>query len=122
MILNKNHPDFEFNDDYFFYLLENNIPFDREDICEFIDGWCYLVKRAEFCDNWTRHITTICELKDHYYAVEWDAGLTKYGEDYYDEQPYEVFPEEEKRVFTVNKWKNKNGDTICEFYKEEKNE
>lgn len=122
MILDKDNPNFEYNDNFFQYLIDNNITFDREDICEFIEGWCYLVKRAEFCDNWTRHITTICKLNEHYYAIEWDAGLTKYGEDYYDEQPYEVFPEEEKQVFVVNKWKNKNGDTICEFYTKKKNE
>ena len=121
MILDKNNPNFEFNDNYFQYLIDNNITFDREDICEFIDCYCYFVKRAEFCDRWTRHITTICKLNERYYAVEWDAGLTEYGENYYDEQPYEVFPEEEKQIFIVNKWKNKDGDTICEFYKKEKN-
>ena len=122
MILDKDNPNFEFNEDYFFYLLENNIPFDREDLQEFIDYGHYLTKRAEYCDNWTRHIITICEIKDRYYAVEWDAGLTDYGEDYFDDQPYEVFPEEEKQVFIVNKWKNKDGNTICEFYTKEKNE
>ena len=122
MILDKDNPNFEFNDNYFQYLIDNNITFDREDIREFIDCYCYFVKRAEFCDRWTRHIITICKLNEHYYAVEWDAGLTDYGEDYFDEQPYEVFPEEEKQVFIINKWKNKDGSTICEFYTKEKNE
>lgn len=121
MILDKDNPDFEYNDNFFQYLLDNNIEFDEEDIKEFINCYCYLTKKAGTWDNcWIEHITTICKLNEHYYAVEWDAGLTEYVENHYDKQPYEVFPEEERRIFIINKWKNKDGNIICEFYKDGK--
>lgn len=119
MTFNKNDFNFEFCDDYFIYLFENNVPFDREDIREFIEGWQYITKRDEFYDRWTRHITTICELNNHYYAVEWDAGLTEMQEDEFYCQPYEVFPEEEQRLITFTKWKNKENNLICETMNDE---
>lgn len=57
--------------------------------------------------RWTMPMTTIFKVGDRFFCVEWEAGLTEYQENSYENQPYEVFPKREHIV--VNRWYTKNG-------------
>ena len=106
MCIDKNDLEhFEFNEQYFQYLIDNNKEFDEEDLREFMDICFEESIHGTDLDRWTRHITTICKLNDKYYAVEWEQGLTEYQEDYIEEQPYEVESYEE--VVVIKKWRKK---------------
>lgn len=102
--IDKNDDNFVFCDDYFQYLIDNHITWDREDISEFIDGWEVETQKAEDLDRWTRGMTTICQLGDKYFAVDWEEGLTEYQENWFDNQPYEVELHEYQKVITVHEW------------------
>lgn len=47
--------------------------------------------------RWTRHVTTIFEVKGGLFALEWQQGLTEDCDDEFYNQPYEV----EKKEKTV---------------------
>ena len=109
MILNKNHPDFEFNDTYFLYLIDNHYDFDEEDIKMFIEC-CEINRVPQELRRWTRWINSICEVKDRYFIVGWDEGLTEYQDDVCYDQPIEVELHEWDEVKTVHmrEWRKKN--------------
>ena len=57
--------------------------------------------------RWTMPMTTIFRVGDRFIGVDWEAGLTEYQENSYENQPYEVFPKQEQVV--VTRWYTKNG-------------
>ena len=61
--------------------------------------------------RWSRTNTSICQVGDRYFKVEWEQGLTENQEDYYGEQPVEVELFEEERTvtktFMYREWKEK---------------
>lgn len=42
------------------------------------------------CGRWTQRITTIVNINDELWAVDWDHGLTEHQESEYYNQPYRV--------------------------------
>lgn len=58
-------------------------------------------------ERWTMPMTTIFKVGNRFFCVEWEAGLTEYQENSYENQPYEVFPRREHIV--VNRWYTKTG-------------
>lgn len=114
IILDKEDKDFEFSDNYFLYLINNNICFDSEDIAEFIDR--YEIKRnPQEPRRWSRWVECICKIQDRYFITGYDQGLTEYQEDeYYDNEIIEVQPIETIKQIAVTYWVNKEGRTICE--------
>lgn len=40
--------------------------------------------------RWTRTVTSIIELGDRYFSINWEEGLTEYQENMYYNQPIEV--------------------------------
>ena len=57
--------------------------------------------------RWTMPISTVFKIGDRFLRVDWEAGLTEYQENSYEEQPYEVFPKQEKIV--VTRWYTSDG-------------
>lgn len=57
--------------------------------------------------RWTMPISTVFKIGDRFLRVDWEAGLTEYQENSYEEQPYEVFPKQEKVV--VTRWYTSDG-------------
>lgn len=57
--------------------------------------------------RWTMPMTTIFKVGNRFFCVEWEAGLTEYQENSYENQSYEVFPRREHIV--VNRWYTKTG-------------
>ena len=113
MTFDKNNPNFIFNDDYFAYLIDNNIEFDEEDIKMFIE--CCEVERIREQDlgRWTRLIISICQVFDKYYAVSWEAGLTEHQEDLFDDTDIiEVHPVEKEEIVIFTDWMDNNNKLI----------
>ena len=85
MCIDKDSENFEgFTEEYFIFLLENEIPFDKEDFCEMIDRFEFQRVVGELC-RWTRIIHSICKIKNKYYDINWEQGLTEHQEDLYDD-------------------------------------
>ena len=106
-MFDKNNPNFEFTEEYFEYLLNNKKVFDEEDIKMIIECYAIETSYGEF-HRWDREATTICQIKDKYYAIDWRQGLTEMQEDsYWDSQPYEVIPVEYQKTVIVKKWYKK---------------
>jgi hypothetical protein len=53
-------------------------------------------------DRWTRPISSILRIGERFFQLNWDKGLTEYQEDYFDEQPFEVFCKE--KVVVERDW------------------
>lgn len=58
-------------------------------------------------DRWNRYVTSIVELCDRTFCIEWQQGLTENQPDYFDEQPYEVIKKTRKKTITVTEWDKK---------------
>lgn len=56
-------------------------------------------------ERWVRPVTTVIQIGQRYFAIDWFEGLTEYQSNYYEGQPYEVIPEE--KVITTIEWRNK---------------
>lgn len=52
--------------------------------------------------RWTREVTTIFQIGDDFYALDWRRALTEMQEHEFWEQPYKVKKVEE--VVTVHRW------------------
>ena len=52
--------------------------------------------------RWNRYMTTIIKVKDRYFGVGWQAGLTEYQENIYDGPVYEVKPV--KKMVEITEW------------------
>ena len=57
--------------------------------------------------RWTAYITSIIQVEDKFFQINWEQGLTEYQEDSFGNQPQEVEPYEETIVVTKYKLKNK---------------
>lgn len=68
--------------------------------------WEYEID-ASYGENrrWSRSVTTIVQLGDRYFAIEWEEGLTEMQENEFYEQPYEV--EKTEKTVVVTEWKAK---------------
>ena len=55
-------------------------------------------------NRWTRNMTTIIQVDDEYFSIDWERGLTEMQEDYYPYQPIKVKREERKVTRTVVEW------------------
>ena len=85
MCIDKDSENFEgFTEEYFLFLIENNIPFDKEDFCEMVDRFEIGHSMGE-PRRWTRTIYSICKIQDKYYCINWEQGLTEYQENLYDD-------------------------------------
>lgn len=54
--------------------------------------------------RWTRVVTSIIEIKDRTFAIDWEEGLTEYQENEYYYQPYEVKLHSYEKTIVVNEW------------------
>ena len=52
--------------------------------------------------RWQREMTTIIQIGDRYFSLDWMKGLTEYQEDSFYDQPYEVKPVE--KTIVVTEW------------------
>lgn len=52
--------------------------------------------------RWNQYMTTIIKVKDRYFGVGWQAGLTEYQENIYDGPVYEVKPV--KKMVEITEW------------------
>lgn len=52
--------------------------------------------------RWNQYMTTILKVKDRYFAVGWESGLTECQENYYDGPIYEVRPV--KKMVEITEW------------------
>lgn len=53
-------------------------------------------------DRWSRPISSIFRIGERFFQLDWDKGLTEYQQDYFEEQPFEVFYEE--KTIVVKEW------------------
>lgn len=54
--------------------------------------------------RWTTYMTTVFEIGNRYFAIDWDRGLTECQENEYCSQPVEVTKREYKRTIMVTEW------------------
>lgn len=54
--------------------------------------------------RWCRGVTSIIQLGDEFYALNWDQGLTECQENSYYEQPYRVEQRTYEKTITVTEW------------------
>ena len=67
--------------------------------------YCYDIDN-EYGENrrWSRWVKTIVKLKERYFAIEWDQGLTEMQPDEFYNQPYEVKLKEYDKIIHVKEW------------------
>lgn len=56
-------------------------------------------------ERWTRHVTSIVKIKDKYFQILWQKGLTESQEDVFMDQPVEVRPHIYEKTIVVTEWK-----------------
>lgn len=56
--------------------------------------------------RWQQEVSTIIEVDNKFFRIDWMRGLTEYQENDYLEQPYEVIPKE--KTITIKKWEKVN--------------
>jgi hypothetical protein len=85
------------------YKIINGEKLTEEEIRELV--WDYEVDREEG-DNrrWSRTITSIVQLCDKYFSIDWEQGLTECQENEYYNQPYEVVKHTYEKTITVTEW------------------
>lgn len=54
--------------------------------------------------RWTESMTTIVQVADRFFKIDWERGLTEYQENEYWDQPVEVTPHEYEKTITVRDW------------------
>ena len=50
--------------------------------------------------RWSRGITSICQIGNRYFSVNWEEGLTEYQPDGHFEQPFEV-EKIDRRIYKI---------------------
>lgn len=77
-----------------------------EDELEKLVSSSFVVEEDKDSDlgDWTQAVSTIIKVKDRYFEIDWDEGLTEYQENYFDEQPYEVIPLTYQKIVTETSW------------------
>lgn len=60
----------------------------------------------EYGDNrrWTQDVSSVIKLKDKYFMIHWDQGLTEMQEDEFYNQPFEVKQIETEKTIIVKEW------------------
>lgn len=63
----------------------------------------------EYGENlrWVRAVSSICQVGNRYFCLEWYQGLTEYQENEFYDQPYEVIKKEYEKTITVTEWVKK---------------
>ena len=56
------------------------------------------------CGRWTMSVHSIVHLKDRYFAIDWERGLTENQDDEFWYQPVEVVPHTYEKTVTVTEW------------------
>lgn len=54
--------------------------------------------------RWTMSVHTIVHLKDRYFAIDWERGLTENQDDEFWYQPVEVVPHTYEKTITVTEY------------------
>lgn len=54
--------------------------------------------------RWTESMTTIVQVADRFFKIDWERGLTECQDDEYWDQPVEVTPHEYEKTITVRDW------------------
>lgn len=54
--------------------------------------------------RWTEDMTTIVQVADRFFKINWERGLTECQDDEYWDQPVEVTPHEYEKTITVRDW------------------
>jgi len=68
----------------------------------FDDSVAKMVEEIEGADRrWVRSMETIIQIKDRYFSIQWDRGLTENQDNYFHSQPVEVIREEKVICKTV---------------------
>lgn len=87
--------------------IDNAEELSSRDMLDILDLYTVSVEEGETL-RWTKDMRSIIQLKNRYFCIEWQQGLTEYQEDIFDKQPYEV-----KKVEKMIK--------VCEWHKITKN-
>lgn len=85
--------------------LENKETLSEEDLWELT---CVSDEEIDGKEHrWQREISSIIKYNGKYYRIDWMRGLTENQENEFDNQPYEVVPQE--KVITIKEWVKKEG-------------
>ena len=92
--------------DDFLKVYDNGYEFNKYEIKQLARGDIgfgkMITQEAGDIGRWNQHMTTILKVKDRYFAVGWDSGLTECQENYYDGPVYEV--KQVKKMIEVTEW------------------
>ena len=69
---------------------DNKEKFTEEELRELIFGGYEVDLIVGENLRWNRYVTSIIEINDRFFAIEWSQGLTELQLNEFDEQPYEV--------------------------------
>ena len=84
-------------------LLNSNSKLSEQEISDLICN--YEIERIKGDNSrWSRNIVSIIKLKDKYFKVCWEEGLTEYQENSYIYQPYEVKLQEKEVKIIQRNW------------------
>ena len=97
----------KYSEDYFLNKYDNHIEFEPQDYQRLVYEY-ELPEETRYGEprRWSRWAVSICKLKDRYFKVDWDQGLTEMQEDeFYDSTIEEVRPYEYEKTITVKEWR-----------------
>lgn len=83
--------------------IDNGEAIEEKYLEELVDGFEIETIKGDI-GRWTMHMTTIIQLGDRTFAINWERGLTEMQENSYMDQPYEVEKVAQEKVVVVTEW------------------
>lgn len=90
-------------DELMFYKIETGEKLTEKELSELV--WGYSIETSYGDNNrWTRSVTSIVQLGDKYFSIDWEEGLTEYQDNEFFAQPVEVVKKTYEKTITVTEW------------------
>lgn len=89
----------EFLDKY-----DSGAKFTEQEIRDAIWDFKQVEEDEGYNHRWTQDITTVIQVEDRYFRIDWQRGLTECQENEYWNQPVEVTPHAYEKTITVREW------------------
>lgn len=88
------------------YKIDNKITLAKSELYDVLEFELDQYREYGSDGKWNRMVYSICYLCRRYFELDWFKGLTKYQENYFDKQPYEVKRYEYQKIITVTEWQS----------------
>lgn len=92
-------------DEYILNKIDSDINLSEEELNSLRWEFDEVEKMCEENRRWSRSVRSIIKIKNRYFALDWEEGLTELQENEFYNQPIEVEKTEYQKTITVTEWK-----------------